>query len=290
MRPERPAIQTYATAEQKRDSSLVTTTWRLLIDDGPAQGAWNMAVDRAIQLAHHAGESPPSLRLYEWARPTVTLGRFQDARSVDAAYCSANEIDIVRRPTGGRGVLHDDEVTYSVVTGVADGVPRGTSASYDMLCGGLSAAYRRLGVDADLTSRARGSRDSAACYLHTTRADLSLGSRKLSGSAQVWQGDTVLQHGSFTISRDVGREASVFRLSAEESARLAVQTMTLQTALGVAPTRNRVREAIIGGFAEKLGLELTCGRLSDSEVETARQLHSQWFEQGQLDSWALGST
>ena len=134
-----------------------------------------MALDRAVQLAHHAGDSPPTLRLYEWTRPTVTLGRFQDAGQIDGEFCSAHGIDVVRRQTGGRGVLHDDEVTYSIVAGVADGIPRGTSGSYATLCGGLAEAYARLGVDAALTARSRGSRDSAACYLHATRADLSLG-------------------------------------------------------------------------------------------------------------------
>ena len=225
----------------------MTTTWRLLIDDGPAEGAWNMALDRAVQMAHAAGSVPPTLRVYEWMRPTVTLGRFQALDSVDSGYCSAHGIDLVRRPTGGRGVLHDDEVTYSVIAGIRDGIPRGTSASYDVLCGGLANAYSLLGVDAALTARSRGSRDSAACYLHATRADLSLGVRKLSGSAQVWLGDTVLQHGSFTISRDLDREAAAFRLDDAERERLEGETVTLETALGSAPARETVRAAVVAG-------------------------------------------
>jgi lipoate-protein ligase A len=234
-----------------------------------------MALDRAVQLAREEGSALPTLRLYEWIRPTVSLGRFQDPRSIDAACCSAGGIDIVRRHTGGRGVLHDDEVTYSVVASLDDGIPRGTSASYELLCGGLAEAYRRLGVDASLTSRPRGSRDSAACYLHATRADLSLGLRKLSGSAQVWLGDTVLQHGSFTLSRDTSREASVFRLTAEESERLARETVTLDSALAAKPSRDEVRTAIAQGFAETLGVLLEPGELSGTELETATRLSDQ---------------
>ena len=93
----------------------MSEAWRLLIDDGPNEGAWNMALDRAVQLAHEAGDAPPTLRLYEWRSPTVTLGRFQAADSIDREWCAANGIDVVRRPTGGKGVLHDDEVTYSII-------------------------------------------------------------------------------------------------------------------------------------------------------------------------------
>jgi lipoate-protein ligase A len=256
------------------------TTWRLLIDDGPADGAWNMALDRAVQLARQAGTVPPTLRLYEWVRPTVTLGHFQDAGSIDLGYCSANGIDVVRRHTGGRGVLHDDEVTYSVVAALEDGIPRGTRASYRLLCGVLAEAYRRLGVDAALTSRPRGSRDSSACYLHATDADLSLGLRKLSGSAQVWLGDTVLQHGSFTVSRNVSREAAVFSLSADEAGRLALETATLESALGAPPSREQVRKAIVEGFAESLGVAIDLGAAQRSELEEATQLRAEILESG----------
>jgi lipoate-protein ligase A len=268
----------------------VTPQWRLLIDDGPAEGAWNMALDRAIQLAREAGEAPATLRLYGWERPTVTLGRFQERESIDQEFCSAGGIDVVRRFTGGRGVLHDDEVTYSVVAGVSDGLPRGTSASYSMLCGGLAAAYRRLGVDANLTARARGSRDSAACYLHATKADLSHGARKLSGSAQVWLRDTVLQHGSFTISRDVDRESRVFRLSSEETQRLAEQTVTLDSLLDGPPSRDAIREAIILGFAESLGIELVGGDLAASERGTATRLRGELLDAAAAEQPGAGST
>jgi lipoate-protein ligase A len=103
--------------------------WRLIVD-GPASGEWNMAVDRAILASHAAGDGPPTLRLYRWSPPAVSLGRFQSTDDVDMAYCAAEGLDVCRRPTGGRGVLHDDELTYSIVAGVADGLPRGVRRSY----------------------------------------------------------------------------------------------------------------------------------------------------------------
>lgn len=251
----------------------MTATWRLLIDDGPASGAWNMALDRAVQLAREAGDVPPTLRLYSWVRPTVTLGRFQDVAGVDREVCDAERIDIVRRFTGGRGVLHDDELTYSIVAALEDGVPRGTAASYRMLCGGLVEAYRELGVaDAGLTARARGDGSSAACYLHATPADLSLGAMKLSGSAQVWSGSTVLQHGCFTITRDVQREARVFRLGARDAARLARETATLADSLCRRPEPCELVERVIHGIERGLGVRLELGALSDLERITAERL------------------
>ncbi len=146
--------------------------WRLLVQ-GPVDGALNMALDRAIQVCREQGSAPPTLRLYRWARPTVSLGRFQALETIDAQYCARGGIDVVRRFTGGRGVLHDDEVTYSAVCGLDDGVPRGVAASYRYLCAALVQAYRALGVDAELTERDRGHAETGACYLQTTRADLS---------------------------------------------------------------------------------------------------------------------
>jgi lipoate-protein ligase A len=249
----------------------VNGTWRLLID-GPVAGAWNMALDRAVQLARESGDAPPTLRLYRWERPTVTLGRFQIADGVDREFASLEGMDVVRRFTGGRGVLHDDELTYSVVAGIADGIPRGTSASYRMLCSALAETYRLLGVDAELTARPRGDGSSAACYLHATPADLSLGLAKLSGSAQVWSGDTVLQHGCFTRSRDVTREAAVFRLSQEATARLAADTTTLADVLDPVPDFEAIAWAAQEGFERALGIRLAVGEVSAREIELAEEL------------------
>jgi lipoyl(octanoyl) transferase len=258
----------------------VTATWRLVIDDAPSDGAWNMAVDRAIQLARQTGDVPPTLRLYRWERPTVTLGRFQDVAGIDRDECDRNGIDVVRRFTGGRGVLHDDELTYSVCAGVGDGIPRSTSASYGLLCSALAETYRILGVDAQLTSRPRGDSSSSACYLHSTRADLSLGLAKLSGSAQVWTADTVLQHGSFTRSRDVARESAVFRLGRDAAEKLASQTAVLTDVLEAPPTLEAIGEAACAGFARVLGISLVRGRITPEERSNARVLTGETAAQG----------
>jgi lipoate-protein ligase A len=238
--------------------------WRLILD-GPVEGAMNMALDRTVLRDVAAGEGCPTLRLYSWEVPTVTLGRFQSLEQVDMDVAARRGFDIVRRPTGGRGVLHDDELTYSVAARAADGIPRGVAASYRHLCTALAEAYRRLGVEAELTARARGERGAGACYLHATAADLSLGAAKLSGSAQVWHGDAVLQHGSFVLSRDVAAEAEVFRLDATGAAALDRETMTLERALSARPTLGDVAAAATGAFAEVLGIALEPGSFTKGE-------------------------
>lgn len=231
-----------------------------------------MAIDRAILDAHEAGLVPPTLRLYGWGRPTVSLGRFQSADDVDMAVCAAGGVDVCRRPTGGRGVLHDDEITYSIVAGIRDGVPRGVSASYRMLCSALVEAYRGLGVAADLTGRPRGERGAGACYLHATNADLSFGAAKLSGSAQVWSGSSCLQHGSFVISRDVAREAAVFRLDPSGADALDRSTATILGVLGSRPEHAAMVEAIVDGIGRGLGVGLEEGDLTAGEREAAAGL------------------
>ncbi len=234
-----------------------------------------MALDRAIQLACDAGDSPPTLRLYRWKRPTVTLGRFQKYASVNGAFCASQGIDVVRRFTGGRGVLHDHELTYSIVCGTRDGVPRGVAASYRMLCGGLAAAYQLLGVDAGLTATPRGDRNSAACYLHATSADLSIGARKLSGSAQVWSGDTVLQHGSFTIRRDVAVERQVFMLDEVAAALMESRTAALCELVVPVPSMERISEAVAQGVSESLRITFVAGKPGPKENALADELLSQ---------------
>jgi lipoate-protein ligase A len=248
--------------------------WRLIIDDRPP-GAVNMAVDRAILASRRAGGCPATLRLYRWEVPTVTLGRFQELDQVDLEACRRRGFDVARRPTGGRGVLHDDELTYSFVAGVADGVPRGVAASYRHLSTALAEAYRVLGVDAELTQRPRGSAGSGACYLHATQADLSYGAAKLSGSAQVWSGDAVLQHGSFVRTRDLEAEAEVFRLGERGSASLAASTATLADALGSPPSTDAIADSVASAFEAVLGVRLELAELTAPEALEASVLESE---------------
>jgi lipoate-protein ligase A len=231
-----------------------------------------MAVDLAMQRARASGQAPPTVRLYGFAPRAASLGRFQREADADLDACGRLGIDVCRRPTGGRGVLHDDEVTYSVVASTQDGLPRGVAASYAFLSAALEWAYESMGVPARLGSGSGGDRTTSACYLQSSRADLVCARGKLSGSAQVWDGDTCLQHGSIVLSRDIESEAAVFRLSGEAAGRLAARAVTLEEVLGARPACDVVLAALERGFSEALGVSLRRGELTRAETILARRL------------------
>jgi lipoate-protein ligase A len=231
-----------------------------------------MAVDLAMQRARASGRVPPTVRLYGFAPRAASLGRFQRAADADLDACARLGIDVCRRPTGGRGVLHDDEVTYSVVASTQDGLPSGVAASYAFLSAALEWAYESMGVSARLGTGSGGDRTTSACYLQSSRADLVCDGGKLSGSAQVWDGDTCLQHGSVVLSRDIESEAAVFRLSGESAATLATRAVTLEEILGAPPSRDAAVAALERGFSEALGVRLRRGELTTAETVLAAQL------------------
>ena len=134
-------------------------TWRLLIDP-PADGAANMARDEAILSCHAVGAMQPTLRLYRWRPACLSLGRFQRSSAVDRAACARAEVTIVRRPSGGRALLHDAELTYAIIAR-ADYTLFGDQSiltTYRQISLALLAGLRRLGVPADLTPVSRDER------------------------------------------------------------------------------------------------------------------------------------
>ncbi|MFO8060175.1 MAG: hypothetical protein R6U70_05930, partial [Bacillota bacterium] len=160
-------------------------TWRL-IEDGAGTAAENMGVDEALLLSIARGESPPVLRFYRWDPPGLSIGYFQScAREVDEEGCRRYGFDWVRRPTGGRAVLHQHELTYAVVID-AGLLPGSVNDTYRALSTALAAGLRRLGVAAELAlgrPPTRRSRElsSAACFDSATPNEVAVGGRKVIG-------------------------------------------------------------------------------------------------------------
>ena len=121
------------------------TTWRLL-DSGAMSPSFNMAIDQAILALHANGKAPPTLRFYQWQPAAVSLGYLPEAHNLnlDMAACDPG-IEVVRRPSGGRAVLHLGDFTYAVIAGTADGIPSAVTAAYRLICDGLLAGFRLLG-------------------------------------------------------------------------------------------------------------------------------------------------
>lgn len=233
-------------------------SWRLVDDvDRPRDAAANMAVDEVL-LEQVVGGAPPALRVYRWAAPTVTLGRFQPADDVDEAACGRLGVDVVRRPTGGQGLLHGADLTYSVVMARPAGRAGKVDAVYCLLAAGLIDGLAQLGVEAAVARRDGPS--GPVCFAGQQGADLRVGDRKVCGSAQVRRGGAVLQHGSILLGRLPFDETDVLRprpgtpgVTREE---LRMVTVTL-TELGVPDDGRLVADALVDGFRRALDLDFT---------------------------------
>ncbi len=271
--------------------------WRV-IDSGAADAARNMATDEAIMLAHGAGEAPPTLRFYGWRPAAVSLGYFQRAvAEIDLDACRERGIDVVRRLTGGRAVLHDIELTYSVVVREDHpGVPATITAAYHWFSSGLSAGLQRLGVAAGMNipraaygQSIRPRHASAACFDAPAHYELTCAGRKLAGSAQVRQGGVILQHGSLLLGFDAATVAAILRLPspaerAATAAMLAARAVAIDEVLGRVPAWEELTAALTAGFAEALADEFIPAALTAAEEATAVRLAADKYGQ---DSWNL---
>jgi lipoate-protein ligase A len=258
--------------------------WRLLIEDSPRSGAANMAVDEAIAEAAAAGAVPPTLRFYRWNPPTVSLGRHQKLADVDETQIAARGYDLVRRATGGRAILHVDELTYSVSGPIEE--PRmagGVMDAYLRFSNALLSGLSTLGLKAEKAgSRTRAGRElSAACFETPSAYEITAGGRKLMGSAQSRRKGYVLQHGSLPLWGDVTRLVDVLALSSTARDRLRQQlrrqAATLAEVLDLPPDSERlayphVAAAMAGGFASALDQDLEQGTLSASELSRSAEL------------------
>ncbi len=260
---------------------MVTEVWRV-IRMGPEEGAFNMALDEAILEATGRKDSPPTLRLYAWQPPCLSLGYSQPVADADHQALARRGWGLVRRPTGGRAILHTDELTYAVIAPMDEPQVRGSVLeSYRRLSLGLLAGLERLGlpVQADaIYPQAQGSDASGpVCFEVPSNYEITIGGKKLMGSAQSRRHFGVLQHGSLPLCGDLSRivQALVFQSEAarEEAARrLLARATTAEDYLGRAPAWEEAADALRMGFHQALGIEFAEGQATPAELERARQL------------------
>lgn len=268
-------------------------TWRLL-DSGAADGYSNMAIDEALLLAMQSDLVPPTLRVYAWQPACLSIGAFQSVGSdVDSDACTARGIDWVRRLTGGRAILHDREVTYSVTARQDDPRVAGdVMESYRRISLGLLAGLRLLGVQAVLAPSAipavpSGAPKPAACFAAPSQHEIMAGGRKVVGSAQRRQGTALLQHGSILLDLDVDTLMSLLRFpsTAERerlAARVRAESVTLNSLLGRVVTYADVVEVLEQGFSTALDVDVVRGELLPWEREQAERLRRDKYT---ADAW-----
>lgn len=260
--------------------------WRLIRSE-PASGPWNMAVDEAVLTAVGRGDVLPTLRLYGWQPACVSLGFAQKYADVDVTAVQNFGWEIVRRPTGGRAILHIDELTYAVI-GPQD-EPRLAGSileSYSRLAQGLVHAALRLGlpVEARRQYNPAAGRGPAGpvCFDVPSNYEITVAGKKLIGSAQARRREGVLQHGSLPLCGDLTRITRALVYPTEEARAksagdLLEHALTVETALGRPVSWEMAADSFSAGFAEALNIDWVEDTLSPDELVTARRLYAEKY-------------
>jgi lipoate-protein ligase A len=260
-------------------------TWQLIVEPEPLRGAWNMAMDE--HLFRLAESSPRTfLRFYRWERPTASLGYSQEApRVVDVDFCRARGIDIVRRMTGGKLVLHDREVTYAVASADAAIFTETLRDSYRLISRALLKGLERLGLSARLaeTSPAAYIKGTMPCFAFPARDEIETGGRKIAGSAQKRTGPLFLQHGSIPLEKD---EALLSAVSRPGESPEGLGMTSLSEALGRRIDFDAAVGPLVQGFADFFGVAFERFTLTAADREAVRALEASKYA---ADEWTFRS-
>ena len=246
----------------------MTTAWRLVLD-GDLAGAHNMARDVAVLEAVAEGSAAPTLRLYGWQPPCLSLGRHQGVEAADLEFCREHGVDVVRRPTGGRALLHHLELTYAVVAPIGSGpIPRALQDAYRRICEPLVAACRALGVEAELTPgevnlHLPSPTSTIPCFEAPAGGEVVVRGRKLVGSAMRAHAGTILQHGAIVLDWDGRLQAGSMGLADDTGLRPHITTLADE--LGRVPARSEVEDAVVAACSEQLDVHFEPGRLPAGE-------------------------
>jgi len=262
-------------------------TWRF-IRSGLGSPEWNMAVDEAIAIHVGEGKSEPTVRFYGWNPPSLSIGYFQQAeREIDLEEVARRGIGFVRRPTGGRAVLHDRELTYSIVVSEYDPmVPASVTEAYRVLSVGLVYGFRRLGLEAGMArldgeDSKMATPGSAACFDSPSWYELVVEGRKAAGSAQVRYHGALLQHGSILLDLDADLLFTLLKVP-NERLREKLKAGFIRKAVAINDCLRDLEKPPVGskeaeeafrlGLEEGLGVRLVEQSLTEGEVALARQL------------------
>lgn len=253
-----PPLLTTTTGNGK--AALSAQTWRL-IPLLQAPGSVQMALDQWLLEQHRLGLHPPTLRFYTWFPPAISLGYHQRAwpRFWQELVWDDTPVELVRRPTGGRAVLHQGDLTYMVVT---SGLPGTRMASYRYLCEFLIRGWRSLGLTLHSGRVRQEYANNPNCFGIATGADLVLpNGAKFIGSAQLRRGKAILQHGSMRLNPDLELLSRVFPTAGPlQSPFCPIQLEQ--------PSFDRITEALVAAARDCFGVRFVNQPLSESEWQT----------------------
>lgn len=266
-------------------------TWRF-IDSGNGSAAFNMALDEALLNWQSKGEIPPVIRFYGWDPATLSIGYFQKAeKEIDLEAVKNLGLGFVRRPTGGRGVLHEHELTYSVIVSETHSkMPQTVTEAYRVISEGILKGFHQLGLDAYFAvpktveeREALKSPHSAVCFDAPSWYELVVEGRKVAGSAQTRQKGVILQHGSILLDLDEDKLFSLFKYP-NERVRERMQKAFKNKAVAIndiSPRRITLEEAKAAfqkGFAEGLDIHLEPYELTEAELEVVHRIAKERYE------------
>ncbi|WAC07219.1 MAG: biotin/lipoate A/B protein ligase family protein [Thermodesulfobacteriota bacterium] len=253
-------------------------SWRLL-NNGHLAGALNMAIDQALLTMHAEEKSPPTLRFYKWHPAAVSLGYFQRDPKIDRSVCRKMGIDVVQRPSGGRAVLHQGDLTYSVIAGKQDGIPEEAAAAYQLICEGLLMGFRLLGIQGELRQGKEKTIQKDICFLSGGVGDIVHDNHKFVGSAQYWHATSLLQHGSIILESQVETLVKLWGANGASPENLRVmltsRLTSIEEILGCHLSPGEIETAIRKGMEQSLGIVFKSGELGTEEWLRASEISNQ---------------
>lgn len=273
------------------------TIWHY-INSGKCSAAYNMALDEALLEWHSKGEIGPVLRFYEWAPATLSIGYFQNvSKEIDMTQVEKYGLGFVRRPTGGRGVLHEHELTYSViVTEDYPNMPETVTEAYRVISGGLLEGFRNLGLDAyfsipETEEELQGLKkpQSAVCFDTPSWYELVVEGKKVAGSAQTRQKGVILQHGAILLSLDEEKLVSLFKFKSEEQRErmkigLSDKAVAIDRLTGREVSTSEAAEAFSKGFEKALNISLEPYELSEAQLQYVKEIENRKYGN---DNWTF---
>lgn len=254
-------------------------SWGFL-DTGVHDAATNMALDELLLIWHSEGKIPPILRFYQWAKPSLSVGYFQDVhKTIDPSALQQYRIPVVRRLTGGSAVLHDDELTYSLV--IAENksfIPASITEAYYVLSKGIFDGYANLGITVDYAKQRHSIQNrSAVCFERPALYELLAGGKKISGNAQTRQKGVLLQHGSIPHSMNKTMLFDLFRFPSEEirerkRAAFDTKATTIRQETNRSISMSTMKDAFKQGFETGVDIKLSPFELTNQQWEEVYQL------------------